>query len=252
MAAQNVTGGYTRASTYIRSNRGRVARAINSVASRVNHLDRMIETKEGSNTLVNAQLPHNNTYIWNVNPLFTTAGTGDPINGIGNRIGDKIALKGMAACFFVEGALGRSKVHFRIMLMKGPRGASFNRADVFKGMSSNKMIDQLNTEKYSILAQKRFNVSPPNAPADALNVVNGEVNQALPAGITGNKIVKFWIPGRKFGKGGAISYENGSDNPKFYDYRWVVVAYDWYGTPQDLNTVGIINECWLKLYYKDA
>lgn len=223
-----------------------------TTSRRVNALYSMIETKEGSNTIVNVGLPHNNIHVWNVNPLFTTAGTGDPLQGIGNRIGDKVSLKGMAACFFLEGAVGRSKVHFRIMLMKGPRGASFSRADMYKGMAGNKVIDQLNTEKYTIIAQKRFNVEPPNAPPDAFNVVNGEVNASLPAGITGNKVVKFWIPGRKFGKGGTINYENGTDLPKFYDYRWCFLAYDWYGTPQDVNTVGFINEGWLKLYYKDA
>ncbi len=36
----------------------------------------------------------------------------------GSRIGDKITVTGMAICGLVEGALGRSKVHFHIMLVK--------------------------------------------------------------------------------------------------------------------------------------
>ena len=50
-----------------------------------------------------------------------------------------------------------------------------------------------------------------------------------------------------------ITYENASPNQvKFYDYRLCCVAYDWYGTPQDLNTVGFVNDGFVKIYYKDA
>lgn len=222
-----------------------------SITTRVNNLYRMIETKESSYNLVNTSLSHNNIYIWGQNPFDIAIGTGDPMAGVGNRIGDRVTVRGLSATFFVEGALNRSKVYFRIMLLKGPRGASFTRGDVYKGVSGNKMIDQMNTEKYTVLAQKRFNVVPPNSTAASFNVVTGTTTGST-SGTTGSKIVKFWVPGRKFGNTGNLQFENGSTNPKFFDYRWVILAYDWYGTPQDVNNVGVINESWMKVYYKDA
>ena len=222
------------------------------LAARVNTLYRTIETKESEFSVANQQIAHNNVYIWTRSPFSTVNGTADPMQGVGQRIGDQVTLRGLAATWFVEGSLQRSKVHFRIMLLKGPRGASFNRDDIFKGMTGNKLIDQINTEKYTVVAQKRFNVSPPNHAPSSLTVLTGVPVSEVP-GVTGNKIVKFWIPGRKFGRDGVLRYENSSGTDlKFFDYRWVLFAYDWYGTPQDTNNVGFINEGWSKMYFKDA
>jgi len=241
---------------YVKSKLGKRRRSsvFGGVSKRLKRVERTMETKESTFNLGNQQVPHNNVYIWGANILETNNGAGDPMSGLGSRIGDQLTLKGLAATFFVEASLERSKVHFRIMLLRGARGATFNRADIFKGMSGNKMIDQLNTEKYTVVAQKRFNVSASNAVASAIPVLpgTGVPTASTPAGITGNKIVKFWIPGRKFGRGGVIKYENISGNVKFYDYRWVILAYDWYGTAQDINNVGFINEAWSKMYFKDA
>lgn len=224
-----------------------------TLANRVQRLEGTIETKEGAQRIANIQVAHNNVYIWNTNPFETAQGIQDPMDvNLPQRIGDKVTLKGMNTTFFVEGSLGRSKVYFRIMLLKGPRGAPFTRADIFKGSSTNKMIDQLNTEKYKIITQRVFNVTPPNAVAASLTVLTGVPATGTVAGITGNKIVRFWIPGSKIAKNGSLQYENGSGNLKFYDYRWVVLAYDWYGTPQDTNNVGFINEAYTKMYFKDA
>ena len=69
----------------------------------------------------------------------------------------------------------------------------------------------------------------------------------------GTKVFKMWIPGRKFGTYGSVQYENASTTQvKFYDYRLVILAHDWYGTPQDVNNVGKINELYCKIYFKDA
>lgn len=168
------------------------------------------------------------------------------------RIGDKISIKGLLVKGFFEGALSRSKVYFRVMLIRGAKGETFNRANLFKGMSDNKMLDQLNTERFSVVWQKIFTVTPPNPAASGVSA-SGEVTGASPGGITGNKIIKAWIPGRKFGRDGVITYEDGSQTQvKFYDYRFVVLAYDWYGTPQDVNNVGRINEMYSCVYFKDA
>lgn len=227
------------------------------VVSRVNQMYSMIETKESTQqTGVNIGLPHNNIYILNIggadmNPLRTFLGTADSMTGVGDRIGDKITVKGCKFVCFLENALARTKVHYRIMLVKCPRGVAPNRTNLFKGCASNKMIDMVNTEKFTIVWQTRFNVSVANG---APNVVTatGEPIQTVTSGGQGTKVVSHWIPGSKFGRGGNVQYENAGVDPKFYDYRFVMLAYDWYGTPQDVNNVGKINECYCKLYYKDA
>lgn len=224
----------------------------------------MIETKHGQWTSGNdIKLPHNNTLVVTkddggpLNPFQCTQGLVDPM-GANNfqRIGDKISVRGMLVKGFFEGALARSKVYFRVMLIRGAKGETFNRANLFKGMSDNKMLDQINTERFSVVWQKIFTVTPPNSVATGvvppLQPGAGQTT-GLTTGITGNRIFKAWIPGRKFGRDGTITYEDSSQTQvKFFDYRFVVLAYDWYGTPQDANNVGVINEMYSCVYYKDA
>jgi len=231
------------------------------VTKRVRRLESMIETKENSWRVANVSLPHNNTVML-LNSLGTpfnifqnNQGAADPMTeNNGNRVGDKISVKGVMIRAFFECALERPKVYFRVMLLKGAKGETFNRDTIFKGDSGNKMLDQVNTERFSIVASKTFNVSCSNQAPTTLTVLppTGVVTAGTAAGI-GTRTFKMWIPGRKFGKFGNIIYENASTTQvKFYDYRLVVVAYDWYGTPQDLNTVGKVNELYSKCYFKDA
>jgi len=230
----------------------------------VQRLTRMIETKEGCyKTAINTAYPHNSVTIITLNgatansPFSRSNGTEDPMgSGTLKCIGDKITISGIKASFFLENALGRPKVFYRIMLVKGPRGAAFGN-DLFKGVTDNKMIDQMNTERYKIIAQKRFSVSASNYGANS-TTLTGEPLEVLTiggdyrAGI-GSKIVNFWIPGSKFGKGGNLQYEDsGSSNVKFFDYRWCMLVYDWFGTPMAPNNVGRINEGYSKVYFKDA
>lgn len=159
----------------------------------------------------------------------------------------------MAIKAFFEGALQRSKVYFRVMLVKFARADAPTRATLFKGDSGNKMLDVVNTERYTIVWQKIFNVSPPNPPPNSVAEPGGQASPGVLSGITGNRIIKAWIPGSKFGRGGNVQYENQSpNNVKFFDYRIYVLAYDWYGTPQDVNNVGKINSMFTKVYFKDA
>jgi len=229
---------------------------------RVRRLESMIETKEttiGNNG--NVQLPHNNIHVVQMtnagglpfNPFITVNQAGDPMNGTGGRIGDKITVKGCMIKAFMENSLGRSKVYYRMMLLKGAKGETFDRSTIFKGDVNNKMIDQVDTERFTIVAQKTFTISAANWAATGVAVPSGEPVVSGERGGQGTRIVKLWIPGSKFGKYGNVSFENGSDRQvKFFDYRLVILAYDWYGTPQDANNVGVINSIYGKTYYKDA
>lgn len=246
----------------ITKRRTRYTRFASKVARRVNSLYRMIETKESQRkSQTNVGLPHNNVHVvsdltgTDLN-IFRMAGQGsaDPMEGNnGNRIGDRVTVKGIMIKGFLENALSRPKVHYRVMLVRGAKGETFNRTNLFKGDSDNKMLDQMNTERFTIVAQKTFTISASNVAASTIPVAaNGQPSIGTAGGV-GTKIFKMWIPGYKFGRGGNVQYENGSATQvKFFEYKLVIVAYDWYGTPQDTNNVGIINEIYTKMYFKDA
>jgi len=185
--------------------------------------------------------------------IFTiTQGNGDPMTAnTGNRVGDEINVRGIRIKLFIELPVDRSNTHFRIMLIKGAKGETFDRTTLFKGDSSNKMLDVINTERFTIVAQKIVTVKNSNSTASAINLV-GVPSTPANAGI-GTRLVSMWIPGSKFGKYGHVQYENNSfTQVKFFDYRLIVLCYDWFGTPQDANIVGRVNEVMTKMYFKDA
>lgn len=233
------------------------------MSMQVGRLLKTIETKEGQwKTGVNIGLAHNNLTViqapgsgqpfLNVFQINVGALDQDMSNGNGQRVGDEITVQSVKYQGFLEGALQRSKVYFRFMLVKCAKGDLPTRATLFKGNADNKMIDEINTERYTILASKIMNVTPPNPPPNTVSAT-GVAEPGVLAGVTGNRIFKVTIPGRKFGRNGVVKYENGSNHQvKFFDYVPVIVAYDWYGTPQDVNTVGRINEMYAKIRFKDA
>lgn len=225
--------------------------------AKVNTLYRMIETKETTQTtgtMVN--LAHNNVTILqsggaDLNVFKTYNATDDPMAGVGSRIGDQVNVRGVKIVAFFENALERSKVHYRIMLVRCPRGVAPTRANLFKGDSGNKMIDAVNTEKFTIIWGRTFNINVGNQPGNATQL-NGAPYQTVTMAGQGTRVLKAWIPGAKFGRNGRITYENAGVDVKFYDYKLLVVAYDWGGTPQDVNNVGKVNELYTKCYFKDA
>lgn len=224
----------------------------------------MIETKEAQyKSYPNTSLPQNYVYVVKtdlaqvspLNPFITISSTGDPsAQNSGARIGDQISVKGLKIVAFFENALKRPKVFYRIMLIRCAKGDTIDRTTLFKNDSDNKMIDVVNNERFTILAQKRFNIYGQGAfSADSVNIAGEPGTTNVTGGGVGTKIINMWIPGRRFGKYGRVQYENGSTTQvKFYDYRVVILAYDWYGTPQDGNNVGKLNELYTKLYFKDA
>ena len=55
---------------------------------------------------------------------------------------------------FVENSLGRARVYYRIMLIKGAKADTFDRTTIFKGDSTNKTMDVVNTERFTVIAHK--------------------------------------------------------------------------------------------------
>lgn len=243
---------------YSAKNQTKILRQIRSQQKTLNS---MVETKSAQwKSYPNTSLPQNNTYVVKtdvlqtvqLNPFYTATGTSAPDQIGGSRIGDQISVKGMKICAFFENALNRPKVYYRMMLVRMAKGDTISRDTLFQGDSDNKMIDVVNTERFTIVAQKRFNVYAQGSWAAGGVNASGEPEVENGGGL-GTKIVNMWIPGRKFGKYGKVTYENGSTSQvKFFDYRLVILAYDWYGTPQDINNVGKLNELYTKVYFKDA
>lgn len=230
-----------------------------SVAQRVNQLYRMMETKEISRrTGDNVGLLHNKITLvtdsaGNAFNIFQSAlGVNDPMgSNAGDHIGDQISVKGVMIKGFLENSLAWPKVYYRVMLLRGAKGETFDTTSIFKGSTSNKMIDQVNTERFTIIAQKVMNISASNVAASGTETPSGAPIIATAGGI-GSRTFSMWIPGHKFGPNGNLKYENLSTSQiKFYDYRVCICVYAWYGS-LDTNNVGRINQLYSKVYFKDA
>jgi hypothetical protein len=226
-------------------------------------MNRNIETKESqerANFGTNIQnCQHNNILLLQnlqrgaVYNMFTNSnGAGDSMAAnLGQRIGDQIMLKGVSIKMMLENPVDRSNTHYRIMVIRGAKGETFDRNSLFKGKSDNKMLDVINNERFTVVAQKIVNLKAANGTANSITLV-GQPGTSVHAGMA-TRLVSMWIPGSKFGKGGNIQYENASSSQvKFYDYRICILCYDWFGTPQDANTVGKVNDLISTLYFKDA
>lgn len=220
-----------------------------------------IETKHSVFTASDGtEIGHNNFITLDSQLLKTTPGIQDPnTTNTDNRIGDNINLRGVSIKIMTELNHRYSDVTFRLLVVKCAKGDTPTRATLFTGLSGNKMLDTLNTERYTILASKTFKM---RAPSTGSNVDDNGAPLGIPGAGFGNltqytfsrgtKITKLWIPGRKIKKNGVIQYEQGSQQPKFFDYHVLLYAYSNFATDQDLWNVGRINDYVKVMYYKDA
>jgi len=115
------------------------------------------------------------------------------------------------------------------------------------------MLDTFNNEQFSVLAQKYVKITAPNfdnTPSGAQTIGSGfQVSTNTLSRAT--RIVKMFIPGRKFSKNGIIQYENNSMQPKFFDYHFCIYVYSNYSTTTPFYVVRM-KDCFIKLRYKDA
>lgn len=235
-----------------------MSKTIRQIANSV--VQRNIETKTSQFSVSDgAEIFHNNFITMTNQLLHTLQGDNAPEASMGSRIGDKINLKGVGMCMMLELNERYSDVTFRILVVKAARGDTPTRATLFNGESGNKMMDSLNKERYTIIAQKFVKITAPNAGTrgGAVGVPGSgyyEQDTATPEQILSRatRIVRMWIPGRKFVRSGVITYENEQNYPKFFDYHVLCYAYSNYSTAQDVYYVGRVNEFLSKMYYKDA
>jgi hypothetical protein len=221
-------------------------------------MSKTIETKSGVRQISDGvEYLHNNLYKISNDFLHTTSGTMDVENNVGQRIGDKITLSGVSFTMMLELNERYSDVTYRMFIVRSAKGDTPTSATLWNGCSGNKMLDTFNTERYSILFSKYVKMTSPMVGINPMGV------QEIGSGFAGGqptlsratRIVKFYIPGTKFVKNRILQYENGTTHVKFFDYHFMIYAYSNYSTvdsgPGAYN-VGRLNDCFIKMHYKDA
>jgi len=237
-----------------------IARVVN------NMLTKKLETKQSTNIGQGRYQEIKNNQFISVDSAFlqTTQGAADPMAGnTSNRIGDEITLKGISLKFMLELNERFGDVTTRIMVVRAARGDVPTTANLFVGLSVNKMMDRINTERYTIIAQKYVKLRVGNLAAGLLATEQGVTGQ--PSGIflgsqtavsRPTKMVSMYLPGRKFGRNGILRYENGGQNVKFFDYYVIVYAYANYATHLggtiDTFNVAAVADYVKTMYYTDA
>lgn len=214
-----------------------------------------VETKQSNYTNTDGvEIFHNNQVRVDDVLLKTSPGPFDPtLNNADNRIGDQVNCRGVSIKMMLELNERFSDVTFRIFVVKSAKGDLPDRATLFNGLSGNKMLDTVNTERYTILASKYVHMKSPGQSQIGASTEPGVGNYSgTQVTSRATRIVKMWIPGRKFGRRGLIQYEQGSSQPKFFDYTVLVFAYSNYSTSQDVYYVGRVNDYVKVMYYKDA
>jgi hypothetical protein len=234
---------------------------IRAVVNKV--LARKIETKQSTSTVTDGTvIKHNNFIVVDptANFLRTNNGTGDPMTGTGDRIGDEITLKGISIKMMIQNNPRFNNVTFRLLLVRSAKGDTPTRATLFRGLSGNKMLDSINYERYSIIAQKMFKINNQGVASNAGLISSVGVEYGI-YGIDNTqtvyspptKIIRMYIPGAKIAKGGVIKYEDLSTSQvKFFDYTLVLFAYANLSTSQDLVDIALINDYVKTMYYTDA
>ena len=226
-------------------------------------LARKIETKQSTYTGTDGQvIRHNNFQIIEptANFLRTNNGTGDPMTGTGDRIGDEITLKGISLKMMIENQYRYCDVTYRLLLVRSSKGDTPTRASLFRGLSGNKMLDSINYERYSIVAQKTFKIKGGNSASDGTPVVVAGVSYGFSRQDATNlivspptRIIRMYIPGAKISKGGVIKYEDLSTSQvKFFDYNLLLFAYANLGTSQDVVDIAQVNDYIKTMYFTDA
>lgn len=192
------------------------------------------ETKYISAASENNQLFHNGgavpTFVWYSNMLATNVGTNQT-----TRLGDEVYGVGLSIRLWLSKKLDRPNVTYRIMVVAGPPG-DVTLASLFKGTSGNRMLDYVDTDKYSVVYHK------------ILQPMSGDYS--LESGATNkehSRLLKIWIPTK-----GKIQYQvDGGAIPKYQsrNLNLVVLAYDTFGSLTTDNIASFAGA--YRFYFKD-
>lgn len=228
-------------------------------------LNKNLETKASHfSTSDGTQVPHNGFITIDNQLLSTTPGIYDPHNiQTQNRIGDEITFRGIHLKMMLELNERYSDVTYRILLVKAARGDTPTAANLFNGLSGNKMLDTINKERYTILYQKFGKLKAGNFGAQTASggtllggglFDTGGTNVNLYSRQT--RIVKIWLT-PKIMKLTKVTYTSndgtGIVSNKFFDYHLLLYAYSNIATSDALAfNVLTLNDYIRTMYFKDA
>ncbi len=147
-----------------------------------------------------------------------------------------------------------------MLLVRSAKDDIPTRDSLFAGLSGNNMLDSINYERYSIVAQKMFKINANNVVSNAglvssLGVEYGMygIDDTQTVYSPPTKIVRLYIPDVKISKDGVIKYEDLSTSQvKFYDYTLLLFVYANLSTSQDLVDLVLINDYVKTMYYTDT
>lgn len=233
----------------------------NTVKSLVRkEVNKNIETKQSVYSATDGtEIGHNSFITIDNTPLYTTKGVTDPqASQTSNRIGDEINFKGLQMKMMLELNERYSDVTYRILVIKSSRGDTPQNTTLWNNVSGNRMLDTINTERYTVIYQKWGKIKAPNY--GALSAVEGASYVSSGLYNTGalsraTKIVKIRLSPKQL-KLGVIKYDGAfgdSSQLKFFDYTVLLYAYSNYSTSQLLGyNVLRLNDYIRTMYFKDG
>jgi hypothetical protein len=199
------------------------------------------ETKHKTVSFENNALYHNSLSIPLNHLIDLTNGDGDD-----QRVGDEVIGKYIKFKLWFASKFDRPNVKIRVMVLRVPINEHTGVISPFNNDHGNKLLDYINTEKYTPVYQKFININT--------NTAIGP-DSGLPPPSTGydwnlkerSVMHSFTIPL----KDEKIKFLEGENRPKFqkFNLRFVAVAYDAYGTATTDNIASYAGN--YRFYYKD-
>jgi len=225
-------------------------------------LSKEIEIKKSCATFSDGiEVAHNSYVIVDTSLLQTTQGTQDPAAGASNnRVGDQITYKGIQIKMMLELNERYSDVTYRIFLVKSARGDNPVTSGAFwNGLSGNKMLDTVNTERYTVLFQKYGKIRAGNFGGQTSSggvLLGGGLFDVGGTNVNlysrQTKIISFNLS-PKIMKISKITYDAAGNVQKFFDYTMFIYAYSNYSTSEALGfNILRVNDYIRTMYYTDA
>jgi len=225
-------------------------------------LKKVIEIKRSNFTSTDGvEIGHNSYVQLDTQLLHTSQGSTDPIvTQTGNRVGDEITFKGIQIKMMLELNERYSDVTFRIFLVKSARGDSPVTSGAFwNGLSANKMLDTINTERYTVLLQKYGKIKAGNfggQTASSGGLLGGGLFDVGGTNVNlysrQTKILNFNLS-PKLMKISKIVYDANGNVQKFFDYTLFIYAYSNYSTSDALGfNVLRVNDYIRMMYFTDS
>lgn len=194
------------------------------------------ETKHRKDASENMNLFHNKPYAL---PVITKCGIG---TGENQRLGDEVIGKYVKCKFMFFSKNDRPNVTYRVIVYRAPVDEGDTYTDIMEGDIGNKVMDSVNTEKYTSVMQKYLKITGNTAlgPDDLVGNYDWTLRE-------NSKYLTFTVPL----KDSKIKYQDNSEFPKYqaHTIKMVVFAYDAYGTLQTDNVGSFAYST--KFYYKD-